>query len=149
MYEQPKGTVVRFDPKTRQLTRDAPVPEKSTAELIQAYQSASAPEQRLLVARELADRSQDVPVGGDAALSRFWRELLAAPETQPRVLSLAVTGLGTMGTEEEVRALARLPAGPPERELQILQVLERRAPQEAEFLGLRVLEERRGPARWR
>ncbi len=145
MYEQPKGTAFRFEPKTRQLTRDAPAPQKSTAELIQAYQSASAPEQRIMLARELADRSQDVTVGGDAALSRFWRELLAAPDTQPQVLSLAVMGLGTMGTEEEVRALARLPAGPPERELQILQVLERRAPQEAEAFGLRALEERREP----
>jgi hypothetical protein len=145
MYAQPKGTAFRFDPKTRQLTRDAPAPEKSTAELLQAYRSASDPGQRKWLVQELADRSLDVTAGGDAALSRFWQELLAAPETQPKLAALAVTGLGTVGTDEEVRALARLPAGPPDRDLGILQVLERRAPQEAEAFGLRVLEERRQP----
>ncbi|EPX59323.1 hypothetical protein D187_002813 [Cystobacter fuscus DSM 2262] len=145
MYAQPKGTAVRFEPKTRQLTRDAPVPEKSTAELIQTYQGASEPPQRQRLAQELLERSMDVKEGGDAALSHFWQELLRAPGTQPRLQAMAVMGLGATGTEEEVRALARLPAGVPERNEKVFQALRQRVPAEAEAFGLRVLEERREP----
>jgi hypothetical protein len=144
MDEQPKDTTFRFDPKARQLTRQVPANHKSTAELIQAYKGSTEPAQRKRLVHELVDRSLDGTAGGDAELSRFWQELLRAPETQPKELALAVTGLGVIGTEAEVRALARLPAGPPERDLEILQVLQRRAPPEAEAFALRVLEERRG-----
>ncbi|HEX8698981.1 MAG TPA: hypothetical protein VF815_09105 [Myxococcaceae bacterium] len=149
IYGQPKGTAFYFDPKTRQLTREAPAPEKSTAELIQAYQQASDSEQRKRWLQELVERSMDRVAGSDSALSRFWQELLATPGTEPSLVALAVMGLGNVGTDEEVRGLARLPAGPPERDLEILQVLQRRAPQEAEAFGLRVLEERRQPEQLR
>ena len=53
MAKVESDTLGCFDPKARQLTREAPAPEKSTAQLIQAYQGAAKPAQRTRLAQEL------------------------------------------------------------------------------------------------
>jgi hypothetical protein len=139
IYEQPKGTVMRIDALTGKLTREAAPPERSTAELIQEWRSSDGKCCRYELERALLGRSADVGIGGDAELSRFWVELLTTPQTET-THSQSMEGLSLVATDEELRKLARLPKGSPERNEALLWVLERRLPDEAEAYALRALE---------
>lgn len=145
IYEQPKGTLMRIDARSGKLTREEPPPAQSTAELIQAWRSAPDERSRHEPTRELLGRSADVGVGGDAELSRFWQQLLTNPELPSSTHTAAVEGLRLVATDEELRQVARLPKGNPERNLELLQVLERRLPDEAETYAVRALQEQWPP----
>lgn len=101
-------TVLRIDPQTGTLTRQLPRNEPKLPELIQRWQSSPAGSERDETLEALSVRAIAASKPGALPeLRSFWQELLTAPGLKPEERAAAVQGLGHIGTDEEIRALAR------------------------------------------
>lgn len=138
-----KPPVLRVNLTAATFKRDTELPPRKDHQVIQAFNVASSPEVRLRMADELLGRSQMPEHLKGRELSSFWNNLLLSPKLQPPVLyRMAVEAVAAYGTEGEVRALMRLPGQIEERDAAVLQVLDRKLPEEAGEYALRVLEGR-------
>jgi len=135
--------VLRVNLTAATFKRDGELPPRKDFEVIRAFDAASSPEVRLRLADELLGRSQITEHLKGRELSSFWNRLLLSPKLQPPVLyRMAVEAVAAYGTEGEVRALMRMPGQIEERDAAVLQVLDRKLPEEAGEYALRVLEGR-------
>lgn len=112
---------------------------KESLTLMAGYESETDPEIRLRFADELWGRSL-VPGRRSRELSLFWLKRLADPQTPSIIYRMAVDSMGFIASPEDFRALTRLPGAARERDLWLLDMLERRAPEEGGTLALRLLE---------
>jgi hypothetical protein len=136
-----KPFILRIDLKAERFEREGVVLNGGDAELVQSYMKAEAPEERLRFADELLGRSQIREYLKSRELNAFWNGLLRTPELKPKVLHrMAVEAVAAYGLESEVRGLARLPGEIEERDIAVLDVLERRFPDDAGEYALRLLE---------
>lgn len=135
--------VLRLDLAAASLARDGELPPRWDGEIIQAFEAAASPEVRLRLADELLGRSQIKDHLKSRDLNAFWNKILVAPSVRPLVLyRMAVEAVGAYGTDTEVRALLRMPGQIEARDVAVLQVLNRRLPEEAGEYAVRVLEGR-------
>ncbi len=138
-----KPVLIRIDLKALNLTRDRPVVSGEDTQLIQAFEAAKDPEERLRLTDELLGRSQMREHLKSQSLSAFWNKLLLTPEVTPTVLHrLAVEAVAAYGLDSEVRALTRMPGEFEERDIAVLDVLARRSPEDAGEYAVRVLDTR-------
>jgi hypothetical protein len=113
---------------------------KDPKDLIKMYRGEVSPLESLRLAEELWGASREERSKVPYELPRFWLEVLADSSTPRSVLPIAVDALGSVGTDSDLKALSRLPPGEPERDARILQVLQRRLPEEAGAYAIHVLE---------
>jgi len=138
-----KPPVLRVDLTAATLKRDEELPLRKDFQVIQTFNVTSSPEVRLRMADELLGRSQMAEHLKGRELNFFWNNLLLSPKLQPPVLyRMAVEAVAAYGTEGEVRALMRMPGQIEERDAAVLQVLDRKLPEEAGEYALRMLEGR-------
>jgi tetratricopeptide (TPR) repeat protein len=139
-----QGIRFRIDPATGRVSRDRPLPEKSTKVLIHVFRSARGRSERIQSARVLRGLSQRLPRGDNPELRRFWLELLRESETplEWELGTEAMEGLSALGTDEDVRSLLPLLSQDREVSDHVLALLDRRFPEEAVHQAVRALEER-------
>lgn len=141
--ERYKPPVLRVNLTAATFKRDGELPLRKDLQVIQTFNVTSSPELRLQMADELLGRSQITEHLKGRELSFFWNNLLLSPKLQPPVLyRMAVEAVAAYGTEGEVRALMRMPGQIEERDAAVLQVLDRKLPEEAGEYALRMLEGR-------
>jgi hypothetical protein len=141
--ENRQRITLRVDLKLAKLERDGERFQQKDAELVTAFEAEQRPERRLWIADELLGRSQLKEHVKGKELQDFWKRLLQARELAPPLLHrMAVEAVSAMGTEGEVRALARLPGEVEVRDVAVLDVLARRFPNDAGEYAVRVLDGR-------
>ncbi|PTL84022.1 hypothetical protein DAT35_11245 [Vitiosangium sp. GDMCC 1.1324] len=141
------GIRLRIDPVTGQVSRDRPLPEMNTEALLQEFRNTRGKDERIRIAWALQGVSQRSPRGSNPALRSFWLELLRErnPDLEWELRNIALEGLSAIGTDEEIHGLLVLPPQSPRVSVEalpeILMLLDRRSPEEAARLSVRVLME--------
>lgn len=136
IYAQPQGLEVRYDARTGKATRPPVPPPTPVASLIAQYHSR--PSDSAL--RALAERSLD-EAKPQPELAAFW---LAHLRERPSRIHEAMEAFAAVASEEDLHRAVALPPDP-KRDLALLELLEKRSPEDAAHLAWAALQERREP----